>query len=289
MNTEKNGYFQYQKAIQVSDLTPQERLLALTFASSYNWDEENDSYCGIYRLAAMTGLSKSRVSTYKASLIEKGWLESNRRFSKSSTTRPTFPAGFDVKALKAKQDALVEEQNKANKARVAKSRTKKDDEIAALKAELEAFKKAQEAPVEPAKEEKAPEVTETVTEPYETSQSLTWPEMTDAEMQEALDLDPFEDEKPAPIAPVVEKKAPTKKAKKEAVAEKNNLVKKMLDERRAKSSFEDDFVASRLGESDNPEKAQALFDDEEFSAKYPDKVQRAAQAAFEVQGDRVTV
>ncbi|MFE9497285.1 hypothetical protein [Streptomyces collinus] len=266
MNTTPKRFFDYQKAIQVSDLNPQERLLALTFASSYNWEEQNDSYCGIYRLAAQTGLSKSRVSEYKGSLIKKGWLESNRRFSKSSVTRPTIPAGFDVDAEKAKQDAVVEEQNQANKARVAKSRSKKDDEIAALKAQLAALQ-AQQTP-------EVQEDPETVTEPQTASQGF---EMTDEEMQEALDLDPFEE--PAPIAPVVEKK--TRKRK---TVEKVDPVQQMLKQAKAKKSFEDDFVASRLAESDNPVEAQRLFDSEEFVEKYPDKVQRAAQAAFEVMG-----
>lgn len=267
MNTTPEGPFEFHAAVWVSDLTPQERVVALAYGSSYNWKNQDDSKCGIFRIAAMTGIGKSQVSKYRSSLIEKGWLETTRRFGNSSLTKPTVPAGFSYEAEKAKQDGLVQSQNNAEKDR-RKKISKKDDEIAALKAQLAALQ-AQEAPEEPVAVVEVQSDPETVTEPQEAVQGF---EMTDEEMQAALDLDPFEEA--APIAPVAKK---SKKA-----VEKKDLVKEMLDARKARASFEDDFVATRLAESGDLEKAQEFFDSEELVTAYPDKMQRAAQAAFKV-------
>ncbi|MEU3599870.1 hypothetical protein ABZ714_14255 [Streptomyces sp. NPDC006798] len=255
-NTTPEGPFEFQAAVWVSDLTPQERVVALAYGSSYNWKNQDDSRCGIYRIAAMTGIGKSQVSKYRSSLTEKGWLETTRRFGTSSLTKPTVPAGFSYEDSKAKQDELVQSQNDAEKARRNKP-SKKDEEIAALKAQLAAL----QAPV-------APEETQTVQSDPEPA---TWSEMTDEEMHEALDLDPFEE-----IAPVAEK--PAKKT------ERKDPMKEMLEARKSKQSFEDSFVETRIGGCDNPEEAKRLFNDEDFISKYPNKIQRAAQAAFEVEG-----
>ncbi|TKT03425.1 hypothetical protein [Streptomyces lasalocidi] len=283
MNTTPEGPFEFQAAVWVSDLTPQERVVALAYGSSYNWKNQDDSKCGIYRIAAMTGIGKSQVSKYRSSLTEKGWLETTRRFGTSSLTKPTIPAGFSYEDEKGKQDELVQSQNDAEKERRKKA-TKKDDEIAALKAQLAALQ-AQKTPA--VQEDPQP-----VAEPQEAVQGSE--EMSKEEAQKWLDLDPFEDEEPAKqvveSGPVAEEKveAPKKTRRTKKAVEKIDPVKQMLEQARAKRSFEDDFVASRIAESDNPVEAQRLYDSEEFEAKYPDKVQRAAQAAFEVMGSLAT-
>lgn len=272
-NTTPEGPFEFQAAVWVSDLTSQERVVALAYGSSYNWKNQDDSKCGIYRIAAMTGIGKSQVSKYRSSLTEKGWLETTRRFGNSSLTKPTIPAGFSYGDAKAKQDELVQSQNEAEKARRNKP-SKKDEEIAALKAQLAAL----QAPVAPETPQPVQEDPEPAVEPQEAAETRTWPEMTDEEMQEVLDLDPFEE-----IAPVVEEPVkPVRKTRKKE--EKKSPVQTALEAHRAKQSFEDEFVESRLNESGNPEEAKRLFDDEDFIARYPNRVQRAAQAAFQVEG-----
>ncbi|MET7742000.1 hypothetical protein [Streptomyces sp. NPDC005385] len=265
MNTTPEGPFEFQAAVWVSDLSQQERVIALAYGSSYNWKNQDDSKCGIYRIASMTGIGKTQVSTYRKSLVEKGWLSTTRRFGNSSLTRPTIPAGFSYEEAKSKQDELVQSQNQAEKDRRKKA-SKKDDEIAALKAQLAALQGSQE----PVTVVEAPVDPEPVTEPQEASEGF---EMTDAEMQEALDLDPFENE---PSAPVVEK--PARKTRKKV--EKVDPVKQMLEQAETRKSLNEKTAAEKLANAENPENAKRLFEDESWKPETTDLIQRASLAAL---------
>lgn len=278
MNNTPTGPFEFQNAVWVSDLSTQERAVALAYGSSYNWKNQDDSKCGIYRIAAMTGLGKTQVSTYRKSLIEKGWLETARRFGTSSLTKPTIPAGFDVEEAKAKQDELVKSQNDAEKARRNKP-SKKDEEIAALKAQLAAL----QAPVAP---EETPEVQEDPQPVAESQEAVQGSEeMSEEEAQKWLDLDPFEDEEPAKQVvengPAVEKvEAPKKTRKTKKAVEKVDPVKQMLEQARHKKAFEEQATEDRLNGAQNPERARELFNDPTWKPEVTDSVQRASVAAL---------
>lgn len=200
--------------------------------------------------AADMGMSKDTYYRTRNALIKKGLVKEGLRKDTTTVYR------LEEKALAA----LVPVKEVSN------------DEIVWL--EVEEPQTAQKPAEEPVAVVEVQEDPEPVVEAQTAVQE---PEKTD---EEVLAEDVF-DEKPVKNVPVA------KKSKKAQVAEKDNLVKNMLEERRGKNSFEDSFVASRIAESDNPEKAQALFDDEGFALKYTDKIQRAAQAAFEVQETKV--
>lgn len=285
-------FFRYMDAVLVSDLSTTERIVALAFAKSYNWKNESESRCGVYRIAAQTGLGETAVKTAKASLVRKGWLASKRRFGMSNLTVPTLPNGFSYDDEKAKQDALVSEQNAANNTRVGKVRKtvaaelkKKDEELEAMRQRLAELEKAQEAPQSAQQPVEAPEVTKPATEPqkaaeesYETSTNLSWgDEKTDTEI---LAEDVFEEV--APIAPVVEKKAeaPKKTRSTKKPVEKVDPMKAAMDQARRRKAVEAEVVEEKLNGADNPVKARELFNDESWKPETTDKVQRASLAAL---------
>jgi hypothetical protein len=285
-------FFRYMDAVLVSDLSTTERIVALAFAKSYNWKNESESRCGVYRIAAQTGLGETAVKTAKASLVKKGWLASKRRYGMSNLTVPTLPNGFSYEDEKVKQDALVSEQNAANKARVGKVRKsvatelkRKDEELEAMRQQLEALQKAQEGSESVQEPVEATEVTKPATEPqkaaeepYETSTNLSWGgEKTDTEI---LAEDVFEEI--APIAPVVEKKAeaPKKTRSTRQPVEKVDPMKAVMEQARRRKAIEAQVVEEKLNDAENPEKARELFNDESWKPETTDKVQRASLAAL---------
>jgi hypothetical protein len=293
------NFFRYMDAVLVSDLTATERIVALAYAKSYNWKNESESRCGIYRIAAQTGLKETAVKTAKASLEKKGWLSSKRRFGMSNLTIPTLPSDFSYEEAKAQQDALVNEQNEANKTRVKKVRKTAAERQAEKDAELEAMRKrlaeleAQGAPEKasavsgtekdqeamPAPQTAVQSVVEAPEEPYETSTNLSWGDMSDEEAQAVLEEDVFEET--APIAPVVEKpEAPKKTRKTNKVAEKVDPMKAAMEQVRRRKAIETQVVEEKLNEADNPEKARELFNDESWKPENTDKIQRASLAAL---------
>ncbi|MFK0057980.1 hypothetical protein ACIQTN_01915 [Streptomyces werraensis] len=279
------NFFRYMDAVLVSDLTATERIVALAYAKSYNWKNESESRCGIYRIAAQTGLKETAVKTAKSSLEKKGWLSSKRRFGMSNLTVPTLPSGFSYENAKAQQDALVNEQNEANKARVKKVRKTVAEKQAEKDAELEAMRKrlaeleAQEASQEAVKETGTQKDQEAKPVPQKATQSVV-------EASEAYGTDlaweTKKEEKVAPIAPVAEKKveAPKKARNTKKPVEKVDPMQAAMEQVRRRKAIEAQVVEDKLNEADNPVRARELFNDESWKPETTDKVQRAALAAL---------
>lgn len=138
----KFDYFEYVDAIDVADLTAAEKAVAKVYGKSFNPERTDgkpeESTMGIFRLVCMTGFKKTAVKDARKSLLEKGWLFTQRRMGSSSLTGCAIPAGFDYNEAKAIQDIEVESLNKGNNAKLNK------------------IEKVVESPVSPSKETVVP-------------------------------------------------------------------------------------------------------------------------------------
>lgn len=84
--------FDYTNAVSdTENLSMSEKMVALTIARFYNWSEQNPAFPSNETIAKKAGCTPRTVMRAKASLIEKGWLSSKRRFNKSNHYVPCIP------------------------------------------------------------------------------------------------------------------------------------------------------------------------------------------------------
>jgi hypothetical protein len=85
--------FDYTNAVSdTEDLTMSEKMVALTIARHFNWSEQNPAFPTNETIAKKAGCNPRTVIRAKATLIEKGWLSSKRRFNKSNYYTPSIPS-----------------------------------------------------------------------------------------------------------------------------------------------------------------------------------------------------
>jgi hypothetical protein len=85
--------FDYTNAVSdTEELTMSEKMVALTIARHFNWSEQNPAFPTNETIAKKAGCNPRTVIRAKATLIEKGWLSSKRRFNKSNYYTPSIPS-----------------------------------------------------------------------------------------------------------------------------------------------------------------------------------------------------
>jgi hypothetical protein len=85
--------FDYTNAVSdTEDLSMSEKMVALTIARHFNWSEQNPAFPTNETIAKKAGCNPRTVIRAKATLIEKGWLSSKRRFNKSNYYTPSIPS-----------------------------------------------------------------------------------------------------------------------------------------------------------------------------------------------------
>ena len=95
--------FDYTNAVSdTEDLSMSEKMVALTIARHFNWSEQNPAFPTNETIAKKAGCNPRTVIRAKATLIEKGWLSSKRRFNKSNYYTPSIPS--DTMSLPIRHD-----------------------------------------------------------------------------------------------------------------------------------------------------------------------------------------
>jgi hypothetical protein len=100
--------FDYTNAVSdTEDLSMSEKMVALTIARHFNWSEQNPAFPTNETIAKKAGCNPRTVIRAKATLIEKGWLSSKRRFNKSNYYTPSIPSdtmSHDTMSLPIRHD-----------------------------------------------------------------------------------------------------------------------------------------------------------------------------------------